>query len=104
MTVLKVSCPTCGDVLLETDEVRFVAFNVADRSFYEFTCRTCLDLIRKPACPNVARLLTLGGVVPERVVVPPEALEPHYGRPLTDDDVLDFTLDLRQLHHLADFA
>jgi hypothetical protein len=103
-TIVKASCPACGDIELETHEVRFVLNSVADRSFYEFTCRMCRDRIRKPACPDVVRLLTCGGVHPVRIVVPPEALEEHYGGPLSWDDVLDFAADLRNLDSLAEWA
>jgi hypothetical protein len=90
VTIIKASCPTCGDIELTTDRLRFVLNSVADRSFYAFTCETCQERITKPAGPEIVRLLTLGGVQPERVDVPQEALEEHHGSPLSWDDVLDF--------------
>jgi hypothetical protein len=90
VTIIKASCPTCGDIELATDQLRFVLNSVAERSFYAFTCETCQERITKPAGPEIVRLLTLGGVAPERVEVPQEALEEHHGSPLCWDDVLDF--------------
>jgi hypothetical protein len=94
VTIVKASCPTCGDVELTACELRFVLNSVADRSFYQFTCDTCDGRVTKPACQAVVRLLILGGVEPERVDVPAEALEDHHGPALTWDDVLDFAAAL----------
>lgn len=94
MTIVKASCPTCGDVMVPAEEVRFVLHSVADRSFYEFTCDGCQERICKSAGQEVVRLLTLGGVDPERVDVPVEALEEHHGPPLSWDDVSDFAAAL----------
>lgn len=91
MTIIKASCPVCGDVELTVDELRFVLHPVPDKSFYAFTCETCGDRVVKPAGPDVVRLLTLGGVKPERLDIPAEALEEHDGPMVTWDDVLDFS-------------
>jgi hypothetical protein len=90
MTIIKATCPNCGDVELSRDEVRLVVHPLAERSFYGFTCTLCGDAIRKPAGDEVVRLLTMGGVVAERIIVPAEALERHTGPAVTADDVLDF--------------
>ncbi len=79
MTIIKATCPICGDVELTKDEVRFVVSSVADRSFYAFTCPVCQERVTKAAGEQVIKLLTIGGLVPERV-----------GAPVTWDDVLDF--------------
>jgi len=90
MTIIKATCPSCGDVELSRDQVRLVVHPVADRSFYGFTCTRCGDAVRKPAGDEVVRLLTMGGVVAERIVVPAEVLEHRAGPPITADEVLDF--------------
>jgi hypothetical protein len=90
MTIIKATCPSCGDVELSRDQVRLVVHPIPDRSFYGFTCTRCGDPVRKPAGDEVVRLLTMGGVIAERVVVPAEALETHCGPPITVDEVLDF--------------
>lgn len=90
MTIVRASCPVCGDVELIGSQVRLVTSNVEERSFYSFTCPTCGDLVRKPAPVDVVRLLTAGGIRAERFEVPAEALEVHLGVPLSWDDVMDF--------------
>jgi hypothetical protein len=90
MTIIKAACPTCGDVELTRDQVRLVVHAVRSRSFYSFDCTSCVTQVTKPAGDEVVRLLTLGGVVAERVEVPAEALEAHVGPTLTADDLLDF--------------
>ena len=91
MTVIKASCPICGDVELTPRQVRLVTSNLAERSFYAFSCDGCGEEVRKPAGEEVIRLLTVGGVVAEHLHVPAEALEEHRGPILTWDDVIDFT-------------
>jgi hypothetical protein len=90
MTIIKATCPVCGDVQLSHDQVRLVLHPVRDRSFYSFTCTSCDDEVRKPAGPEVVRLLRMGGVLPENADFPPEAAEEHHGPALTRDDLLDF--------------
>jgi len=104
MTIIKATCPSCGDVELSRDQVRLVVHPLADRSFYGFTCTRCGDVVRKPAGDEVVRLLTMGGVVAERVVVPAEALEPRSGPPLSADDVIDFAVWLAGATHVAEAA
>lgn len=101
MTTIKATCPCCGDVELNPDQVRLVVYSVADRSFYEFTCTQYRDLVRKPAGDEVVRLLTLGGIVAEQVVVPVEVLEHRSGPPITMDDVLDFSTWLSGVSDVA---
>ena len=90
MTIVRASCPMCGDVELIGSQVRLVTSNVEERSHYSFTCPTCGDHVRKPAPVDVVRLLTAGGIRAERLQVPAEALEEHYGSALSWDDVMDF--------------
>lgn len=101
MTVIKATCPSCGDVELTPQQVRLVTSNVPDRSYYSFTCAACGDLVRKPAGAEVVRLLRVGGVVAERVHVPAEALEAHEGPVLTWDDVIDFSTWLQNAATIA---
>jgi hypothetical protein len=90
MTIIKAACPTCGDVELTKDQVRLVVHAVRSRSYYAFDCTSCVCQVRKPAGDEVVRLLTLGGVVAERIQVPAEVLEVHDGAVLSSDDLLDF--------------
>lgn len=104
MTIIKAACPTCGDVELTKDQVRLVVHAVRSRSFYAFDCTSCVTLVTKPAGDEVVRLLTLGGVVAERVDVPAEALEVHDGPALTSDDLLDFAAWLGAAEHVVESA
>ena len=90
MTIIKATCPVCGDVELTHEQIRLVMHPVRDRSFYEFVCGTCEEEVRKPAGPEVVRLLRLGGVVAETPDIPGEALEERPETELTMDEVLDF--------------
>jgi hypothetical protein len=104
MTVIKASCPSCGDVELTPRQVRLVVCSVEARSFYSFACSTCGDEVRKHAGGDVVALLSSGGVVPERWVIPAEVLEPHDGPVLSHDDLLDFCLWLEGADLLAAVA
>lgn len=104
MTIIKATCPSCGDVELNRDQVRLVVHPVHDLSFYGFTCTRCGEPVRKPAGDEVVRLLTLGGVIAERVIVPAEALEPHFGAPISADEVLDFVAWLADASPVAEAA
>jgi hypothetical protein len=104
MTIIKATCPSCGDVELSRDQVRLVVHPVADRSFYGFTCTLCGDSVRKPAGDEVVRLLTMGGVIAERVQVPAEALEVHSGPPVSADEVLDFVAWISDAASIVDAA
>jgi hypothetical protein len=104
MTVIKASCPACGDVELTPRQVRLVVCSVEARSFYSFSCSGCGDEVRKHAGTDVVALLSSGGVVPERWVIPAEVLEEHDGPALSHDDLLDFCLWLEGADLLAAVA
>lgn len=91
MTIIKATCPCCGDVELTRDQVRLTVHPVRDRSNYSFVCPKCDDEVVKPAGSEVIRLLKMGGVVPVTVDVPAEATEEHFGGRITEDEVLDFS-------------
>lgn len=93
MTVFKATCPSCGDVDVASESVRLHVNQRPERSFYTFTC-VCGSVVTKSAPAEVIRLLAVGGVTSEMVVVPLEALEEHHGAPLCWDEVLDFRLAL----------
>lgn len=105
MTTIKASCPECGEVRLTPPDVQLmVCENRAALSYYEFRCPTCSDEVRKHADDHVVSLLVSGSVAAHTFRIPIEALEPHEGPELTYDDLLDFGLQLKQYHLLADIA
>jgi predicted RNA-binding Zn-ribbon protein involved in translation (DUF1610 family) len=96
VTLIKASCPTCGDVDLRPRQVRLVVCSVPERSSYAFSCPRCSAEVRRPADGEVVRLLRAGGVVAERWDIPAEALEERTGPALGYDDLLDFVLWLER--------
>ncbi len=90
MTIIKATCPCCGDVELTRDQVSLTVHPVKDRSSYAFVCPQCGDEVRKPAGAEVIRLLKMGGVTAVRVDMPAEAAEVHEGPRITEDECLDF--------------
>lgn len=103
MTRIRATCPTCGEVDLQPDDIELHVVRpvddpegVAAGSSYTFFCAGCEDDVVKPADARIARLLTTGGVpirVEYETVGHPE--NPPAGSPLTYDDLLDFHLLLQ---------
>ena len=105
MTTIKASCPMCGEVELRPPDLTLTVMPVAHlTSSYAFTCPGCQDVVRKPADEHVVQLLVSGGVRPDVVEVPAEALEEHAGPALSYDDLLDLVLRLEQHDDLAALA
>lgn len=99
MTRIRATCPDCGEVDLQPDEVilRLVRDDegaVATGSCYRFVCPACDSVVTKPADVRIAELLTTGGVAVEDAQEVRQ-LPPHPERPRTDlpsltlDDLLD---------------
>ncbi|MCH9815102.1 MAG: hypothetical protein K0U64_01455 [Actinomycetia bacterium] len=95
MTTIKATCPTCGDVDLKPRDIHVVVAPAAGWATYAFACPTCEDQVTKTADDEVVTLLRGAGVTIERVHVPAEALELHYGPTIGHDDLIDFGLTLR---------
>jgi hypothetical protein len=90
MTTIKATCPGCGEVDLTADDILLRIGASRTVNTYGFTCPACGDFVQKPADDRIVRLLLSGGVVPVPVHVPAEALEIHYGPPISHDDILNF--------------
>lgn len=101
MTLIKASCPACGEVELTPADVALMVCSHAPLSYYAFTCGGCGDEVRKPADDHVVSLLVSGGVPATVWEVPAEALEIHDGPRLSYDDLLDFALQLGDTDLLA---
>jgi hypothetical protein len=106
MATIKASCPYCGDIDLSSREMVTRICSYRPWSFYEFTCPTCSQPIRKPADDHLISVLTSGGVRSTFWHVPAEVVErqtaPATG--LTADDLLDFHLQLSGRDDLAALA
>ena len=102
MTLIKASCPGCGEVELTPADVALMVCSHAPLSYYAFTCNGCGGKVRKPADDHVVSLLVSGGVPATVWEVPAEALEAHDGPQLSYDDLLDFALQLGMTDCLAE--
>jgi hypothetical protein len=102
MTLIKASCPGCGEVELTPADVALMVCSHAPLSYYAFICQSCGDEVRKPADDHVVSLLVSGGVPATVWEVPAEALEEHAGPRLSYDDLLDFALQLGLTDCLAE--
>lgn len=94
MTLIKASCPSCGEVELTPADVSLMVCSHAPLSYYAFTCTGCQNEVRKHADDHVVSLLVSGGVPATVWEVPAEALEPRVGPVLSYDDLLDFAIGL----------
>ena len=108
MTRIRASCPGCGEVDLQPDDVTLHVVRapdgvVSDASSYRFSCPACEELVTKPADERIAQLLTTGGVAVEEepgdapAIVdqrPPHPERMVPGPALTRDDLLDLHLVL----------
>jgi hypothetical protein len=90
MTTIKATCPGCGEIDLTADDILLRIGASRTVNTYGFACPGCGDFVQKPADDRIVRLLLSGGVVPVPVHVPAEALEVHYGPPISHDDILNF--------------
>jgi len=104
MTLIKASCPTCGEVELTPADVALMVCSHAPLSYYAFQCSGCSTEVRKPADDHVVSLLVSGGVPATVWEIPAEALEAHQGPVLSYDDLLDFCLNLGETEFLAAVA
>ncbi len=95
MTTIKASCPSCGEVELTGPDIQLmVCTNHDPRSYYQFVCTRCMEIVRKPADHHVVELLLSGGVVKQTWTIPAEALEPRAGAVINMDDILDLCIAL----------
>ena len=105
MATIKATCPSCGDVDLGPRQVRAHVVEAIEESesrrTYAFTCTTCGDEVVKVADEDTIRLLGSAGVRVERTPVPAEAREPHRGRAINYDDLLDLVLWLESHDEIA---
>lgn len=67
MTRIRATCPACGEVDVQPEDVRLEivrdeAGDVGEGSLYRFSCPTCDETVSKPADERVARMLATGGV------------------------------------------
>lgn len=93
MALIKVTCFSCGDVELSSDQVIISSCEATNESVYSFFCSTCGLLAVRHTPPNVVDILLAAGC-PKRIwKMPDELLDPKRSDivpAITHDDVLDF--------------
>jgi hypothetical protein len=105
VTTIKAACPLCGEVELTAADIALrLCAQRESLSRYEFICPCCFDEVHKPAPDHIAELLIRGGVTPEQLEIPAEALEEHVGPPISYDDLLDFHMEIEHATNLAERA
>ena len=94
-TIVRATCPTCGDVELKPADLELRICSTPAFSIYVFSCTTCDTLVAKPAADHrIVTLLSSVGVPMVRWDLPAELEETHEGPPLSLDDLIDLRLAL----------
>ncbi|MGZ4146274.1 MAG: hypothetical protein ACXVPL_01075 [Actinomycetota bacterium] len=100
MTIIRTTCPTCGEVDMRADAVLLQVFEENSGGRYSFVCPRCGEDVEKIADRKIVALLVSAGVdVEDRTghpsggsgedgLVRREGLPA--GRPFTLDDLIDF--------------
>ena len=91
---VRVVCPGCGPLVLPAKELRCELEAAGDNGICELQCPVCSTMVLVPAGPAAVETMRNGGAGHISGSVPFELLEPHIGRPISWDDVLDFKLAL----------
>jgi predicted RNA-binding Zn-ribbon protein involved in translation (DUF1610 family) len=89
-TIVRATCPTCGDVELTVDQLTAIVCATNNEGSYAFQCPECGMAVVKEAEAHVVELLASAGVRLSVFELPAELEEPHLGQPLTHDDLLAF--------------
>ena len=95
-TLVRATCPECGDVELGLEDVTVVLFAALPEGSYAFQCPECRGAIAKPAQSRVIELLLNAGARLTLCDLPAELDEPRHGAAISYDDVLDFHFQLQR--------
>ena len=101
-TIVRATCPACGDVELTVDQLTAIVCARTNESSYAFQCPDCSVAVVKPAEAHVVDLLASAGVKLSVIDLPAELDEPHLGDPFTHDDLLAFHDRLQQDNWFAE--
>ena len=89
-TIVRATCPECGDVELTVNDLSATVDPATNEGAYAFVCpNRDLDVV-KNATPHVIDLLVSAGVHLTVHAAPPELDEIHVGPAITHDDLLAF--------------
>lgn len=90
MSVIRASCPDCGDVELQSRDVTVRVCTGDGQGSYAFRCPGCTMNVAKAAEQRIVDLLVSSGVKLETWDLPLELWEHPVGEPFTHDDLLSF--------------
>lgn len=96
MARVRASCPECGDVSLEVDDIHVRVCTDNDSGSYHFKCPSCDWIVYRDASERIVGLLQSSGAPCEEWRLPTELRESHAGDPITHDDILDFHFAIQQ--------
>ncbi|MEZ5169657.1 MAG: hypothetical protein R3A49_02790 [Acidimicrobiia bacterium] len=93
MTTIRASCPSCGDIQLQAEDLIVrVCLDDDEGGAYCFRCPSCDLAVSKDASTRIVDLLASSGVRKQEWRLPAELSEARVGPPLNHDDLLDFHL------------
>ena len=95
-TIVRATCPTCGDVELTVDDLAAIVCATTNEGSYAFQCPQCQLAVVKEAEGHVIDLLASAGVRLSVFEMPAELEEPRSGAAFTHDDLLAFHDRLQQ--------
>ena len=98
MTVVRATCPTCGDIDVYACDVTVRCCDETMAFAYRFHCPTCTMWMVRDAGDGVVAQLLQGGARTESWHLPLEFYE-HADRaaPINNDDILDFHEAMQRL-------
>jgi predicted nucleic-acid-binding Zn-ribbon protein len=91
---VRVSCQKCGDITIESNDLKVRICAQSKYKTYTFGCPKCGDRNVYPASDEVTALLRAGGIALEIWDLPAEIYEAHTGPPFCGDDILDWHIEL----------
>lgn len=100
MASIRVTCDSCGDIDLASNEVTARSCLDDDRNEYRFHCPKCELVTVKRTDFRVVKLLEANGVPVEYWALPKELHERRQGPSLTHDDVINFHTAMRDDNEL----
>lgn len=94
------SCPTCGEIELQAEQLWLVLEEPTGHAHLDFRCPRCAEAISYQVEGETLEVL-LELVPVEEVRLPAEIFERPAGPPLTTDDLIDLMLDLEAVPEQA---
>ncbi len=91
---VRVTCPSCGDQELTSEQLRARVCIDNDQSEYRFTCPECKRVTVLQTQRRIIDLLQSSGVQVDLWSLPAELFETHTGQQLTHNDIIDFHIVL----------